>query len=100
MAASNKSTKKRSASSQAGPKPKKVQLEKPGKSEKKRSRPVTAPVVEEGSASDSEDGLNDIDDGEDKWIDEDETADVPMDEDVAESTPATPAQPKDPNGMS
>ncbi|KAG6816173.1 hypothetical protein H0H87_008097 [Tephrocybe sp. NHM501043] len=82
--------KKRPAPSQAGPKPKKVQLEKPGKAEKKRSRPVTAPVTVEVSA-DSDDDLEDLEGDDDQWVDEE---DVPMEEDVVdenamdEDTPA------------
>ncbi|KAJ7139088.1 puf family RNA-binding protein [Mycena epipterygia] len=54
MAATQKSTKKRPAVTQGGPKPKKAHVEKPGKSDKKRSRPVTLPARDVQSASDSE----------------------------------------------
>ncbi|RDB30018.1 Pumilio y domain family member 6 [Hypsizygus marmoreus] len=93
MAAANRSTKKRPAASQAGPKPKKVQLEKPGKADKKRSRPVTAPVVADASASDSEGDLEEEGEDNDELVDEDEAGDQPMEEDVA----GAPSQPKDPN---
>ncbi|KAJ7148678.1 armadillo-type protein [Mycena crocata] len=54
MAAAQKSTKKRPAVSQGGPKPKKVHVDKSAKSDKKRSRPVTLPARDVQSASDSE----------------------------------------------
>ncbi|KAF8067011.1 armadillo-type protein [Lyophyllum atratum] len=94
MPAPAKSSKKRPAPTQAGPKAKKIQLEKPGKAEKKRSRPVTAPVAPEPGSPDDSDDLE-VDD--DAWVDESEAGDDAMDEDVQDSTPAMPAQPKDPN---
>ncbi|KAG5644467.1 hypothetical protein DXG03_008368 [Asterophora parasitica] len=96
MPAPLRSTNKRPATTQAGPKAKKVQLEKPANAEKKRSRPVTAPVPE-ASASDSDDDINDLDGDDDGWVDEDDGGDEPMDEDIQESTPAASTQPKDPN---
>lgn len=97
MAAAQKSNKKRPATSQSGPTPKKAHLEK-AKSEKKRSRPITLPVREAASASDSEGDQDDLDVGaEDDWVDEDDAAGDAMDED----TPAAPISnlpPKDPNG--
>lgn len=104
MAAANKSSKKRPAASQAGPKAKKAHLEKPGKADKKRSRPVTAPVVASASQTDSEDDLDDLEvdvGGDDEWVDEDDVQDAPMDEDAPpDPTPEASTQPKDPNGVS
>ncbi|KAG6864031.1 hypothetical protein C0991_000937 [Blastosporella zonata] len=91
--------KKRPAPTQAGPKAKKVQLERPVKAEKKRSRPVTAPVAVEASA-DSDDDLDDLEADNDDLIDEEDVADELMDEDTPDAVPAGPVQPKDPNGMS
>ncbi|KAJ7773430.1 armadillo-type protein [Mycena metata] len=69
MAAAQKSTKKRPAVSQGGPKPKKAHVEKPakshaekpaGKSDKKRSRPVTLPT-REGEEDVEDEGLDAMD---------------------------------------
>lgn len=59
-------------------------------------------MATEASVSDSDDNLHDLEDGNDEWVeeDEDEVGGEPMDEDIPNSTPAVPSQPKDPNGMS
>jgi pumilio family protein 6 len=97
-----KTGKKRPASSQAGPKSKKIQLEKPAKPEKKRSRPITAPIAD---AEDSQ-SLEDLDDLEseqgDEWIDEEEGEPGGDEEDAMdEDSPPDSGflKPKDPNGM-
>ncbi|TFK32301.1 armadillo-type protein [Crucibulum laeve] len=96
-----RTTKKRPATSQAGPKPKKSHIEKSGNADKKRSRPVTAPV-QEASGSDSEEILDDLEvmDGrDDEWTDEEAIDEFAMDEDapVEESKQPSNAPPKDPN---
>ena len=96
MAATQKSSKKRPASTQAGPTPKKAHLAKPAKgkesaSEKKRSRPVTLQVQDE--SSEDEDDFGDFGGAEDETILDEEVAGDEMD---VHSSNA----PKDPNGMS
>ncbi|KAJ7661236.1 puf family RNA-binding protein [Mycena rosella] len=94
MAAAQKSTKKRPAVSQGGPKPKKAHVEKPAKSDKKRSRPVTLPAREVHSASDSEAEPEDIEaieaeaDDVDEAMEQDE---FPMETDDAPSSQKDPA---------
>ncbi|KAJ7198843.1 armadillo-type protein [Mycena pura] len=79
MAAAPKPTKKRLATSQGGPKPKKAHVDKSSKSakpsDKKRSRPVTVPVKDD-SESDSE-----VEDIEDEADDGGEENDSPMETD-------------------
>ena len=101
MAATHKSAKKRSAPSQSGPKPKKVHLEKENtKSDKKRSRPITKPVVAQSSGSDSEsdseNGLDEADGAFDETDDFDvgEGAEQEMEVDQKPETKV-----KDPNGI-
>ncbi|KAF8965483.1 armadillo-type protein [Flammula alnicola] len=91
MAASQKSNKKRSAPSQAGPKAKKAHLEST-KTDKKRSRPITQPLVAEDAGSDSESGTDNIGDEVEFEDDDAEDAEPAMEVD------STPDQrPKDPN---
>lgn len=111
MAATQKSSKKRPASYQAGPTSKKAHVkpqnpprrDQKGKSkdiagpDKKRSRPVTLPIHEDDSSeSDSGEGLDALEDGA---IDDDMALEVveaggdEMDVDISN------APPKDPNGM-
>jgi pumilio family protein 6 len=93
MVAASKSTKKRPAVSQGGPKPKKVHVEKPAKSDKKRSRPVTLPARDVQSASDSE-----AEDDEEEQVDAmDEAEEMEQDEYPMEVTDA-PQKQKDPAG--
>lgn len=95
MVAAQKNTKKRSAPSQSGPKPKKVHVEKP-KSDKKRSRPITAPVVVEEAGSESEGDWEDDDDDSAEAIVDDEGHDgdaMEVDEPKQQDL-----RPKDPNG--
>ncbi|KAF7977568.1 hypothetical protein HWV62_3374 [Athelia sp. TMB] len=93
MAATQKSPKKRPASSQGGPTPKKPHFTKSTKgkepAEKKRSRPITAPIEEVESVS--EDGFEDIGEEMDDVVLED---DVPGDEMEVDASTTTP---KDPN---
>ncbi|KAJ6535952.1 armadillo-type protein [Mycena vulgaris] len=94
MAAAQKSTKKRPAVSQGGPKPKKAHVEKPAKSDKKRSRPVTLPAREVHSASDSEaEAEADADDIEAEADDIDEGMEQ---DDAPMETSDAPANQKDP----
>ncbi|KAF7368915.1 ARM repeat-containing protein [Mycena venus] len=94
VAATGKSTKKRPAVSQGGPKPKKVHVDKTApKSDKKRSRPVTLPAREVRDASDSdeedfEDDAEALDEADEEMQDE-----FPMevDEAPANKTPKDPA---------
>ncbi|KAG6810840.1 hypothetical protein H0H92_010104 [Tricholoma furcatifolium] len=88
--------KKRPATTQAGPKAKKFQLEKPEKASKKRSQPVTAPTTTEASV-DSDDDLEALEGDDDEWVDEDDANDEPMDEDTQDAEPSKTAPPKDPN---
>jgi hypothetical protein len=103
MPGTTKAGKKRPAPSQAGPKPKKIQLVKPLKPEGKRSQPITAPAVP--SDAEDSDSLGDLDNSDlerDEWIDEEkgfgDDEEYAMDED----SPLDPglAKSKDPNGMS
>lgn len=91
--------KKRQAHTQTGPKPKKVQLEKPAIAEKKRSRPVTVAIAEASEAA-SDDEFDDIEGNDDESVDMDNIGDVPIDEDISDTAPTKPIQPKDPNGTS
>lgn len=95
MAASQKSSKKRPASSQVGPTPKKAHLAKPTKgkepAEKKRSRPVTLPIQAEDSAS--EDAFEELEGDLDDLVSEEEVQGDEMDVDLSN------APPKDPNGL-
>lgn len=75
MAASQKSSKKRAANSQAGPTAKKAHLDKSSKNhssekDEKRSRPVTL-AAKDDSASDSEGDLELLEGAEKAWLDED-----------------------------
>ncbi|KAJ6475719.1 armadillo-type protein [Mycena vitilis] len=78
MAAAPKSTKKRQAVSQGGPKPKKAHVEKSSKSDKKRSRPVTLPARDVPSPDDSDAEEEDLeveaDDAMDEEVEQDEYA--------------------------
>ena len=72
MAFAQKSSKKRSAPAQGGPKPKKIHVEG-GSSKvdvKKRSRPITQPL--DARDSDSEEGLEDDIDVEEDGMDDHE----------------------------
>ncbi|KAG6884585.1 hypothetical protein C0993_009787 [Termitomyces sp. T159_Od127] len=89
--------KKRQARTQAGPKPKKVQLEKPAAAEKHRSRPVTAPVSSAEASGDSNDEFDDLEGDNDDFVDMDDVDDETMPEDASESAATKPIQPKDPN---
>ena len=64
----DKRGKKRPAPSEAGPKAKKVQLDKPASAAsdkgKKRSRPITQPVVEDSDLSSEEDLGDDLEEGD------------------------------------
>ncbi|KAJ7720293.1 armadillo-type protein [Mycena maculata] len=92
MAATQKSTKKRPAASQGGPKPKKVHVEKPAKSDnKKRSRPVTLPAREVQSASDSE-----AEEEEDIQADADDVDEELAHDDSAMEISEAPPNQKDP----
>ncbi|KAJ7158057.1 armadillo-type protein [Mycena filopes] len=97
MAAAQKSTKKRPATSQGGPKPKKAHVEKPakshaekpaGKSDKKRSRPVTLPTREVESA---ESDLEEEEAVEDEGLDAMEE-DLEQDEFAMDTEEAPPTQ--------
>ncbi|KAG6889216.1 hypothetical protein C0992_006026 [Termitomyces sp. T32_za158] len=89
--------KKRQAHTQTGPKPKKVQLEKPAIAEKQRSRPVTAPVSVAAASGESDDEFDDLEGDNDEFMDMDNVGDEPMDEDTSDTAPTKPIQPKDPN---
>lgn len=96
MAPTQKSNKKRPAASQAGPTPKKAHLDKAGKGEKKRSRPVTLPVKDVSSASDSDGELAE-DEDDAQWVDdveEDGPGEAADDDMKVDAAP-----PKDPNGV-
>ncbi|KAG6889424.1 hypothetical protein C0995_001191 [Termitomyces sp. Mi166 len=86
--------KKRQAPTQAGPKAKKVQLEKPEKAEKKRSRPVTALASTVDTSGDSDDEFDGLEADNDEFVDQDNMNDEDMVPDVA---PTKPIQAKDPN---
>ncbi|KAJ6551671.1 puf family RNA-binding protein [Mycena capillaripes] len=89
MVAAQKSTKKRPAASQGGPKPKKVHVEKAAKSDKKRSRPVTLPAREVQSASDSE--AEDVEEEADAMDDEMEQDEFPIEGTEAPKNQKDPA---------
>ncbi|KAK0450376.1 armadillo-type protein [Desarmillaria tabescens] len=76
MAAISKTAKKRSAASQAGPSSKKIHLNVPQGSEKKRSRPVTQLAPEDGSGSDSDEIDEDDAEKQDDEIVDDKGMDV------------------------
>ena len=100
MTTAHKTSKKRPATSQAGPNLKKPHLEK-SSGDKKRSRPVTT-SVQLASTSDSEpDDLEDVEktggDGEGDWIDEDDEMGVDNNGDVPTLNSTAL---KDPNGVS
>ena len=89
MAAGGKTSKKRAAPSQIGPKSKKIHSEKPPtKDEKpsavKRGRPVTLPQTHGSDASSDEEAENSSEEGADLADGDEEMLDVPA---------------KDPNGM-
>lgn len=93
MAASQKTSKKRSAPSQAGPKAKKPHVDS-AKTDKKRSRPITQPLAVEDAASDSDGPSDDVDD-----------EGLAAEEDIAEEggdamevDQKNDQRPKDPNG--
>ena len=98
MAATQKSSKKRSAPTQSGPTPKKAHLAKPAKGKepaavKKRSRPITLPVQEENSESD-EGEFEGFGGGEDEEY-------IGLDDEVRRDemdVDSSNAPPKDPNG--
>ncbi|KDR73166.1 hypothetical protein GALMADRAFT_251738 [Galerina marginata CBS 339.88] len=94
MAASNKTSKKRTAPTQAGPKAKKSHLEST-KPDKKRSRPITQPIPDKEKESESES------EAEDAILDEeqvDEAAeDYEVDEQKMEVDSKPDQRPKDPN---
>ena len=99
MTTAHKTSKKRPATSQAGPNLKKPHLEK-SSGDKKRSRPVTT-SVQLASTSDSEpDDLEDVEktgvDGEGDWIDEDDEMGVDNNGDVPTLNSTAL---KDPNGV-
>lgn len=99
MAPRQISSKKRPAPSQTGPKAKKAHIEKPLKTtEKRRSRPITAPVK---STSDSEADEEDWEDEGGEGGDNDEANEnAVIEDDPGEIEPAAPIIPKDPNGLS
>ncbi|KIM72847.1 hypothetical protein PILCRDRAFT_829556 [Piloderma croceum F 1598] len=93
MAATQKSSKKRPATTQSGPTPKKAHLTKPAKgketvADKKRSRPVTLAVQDENY--DSEEDFEGFDGGEDDMgLDVEVRADE-MDVDLSNTSPKDP----------
>jgi hypothetical protein len=96
MAETQKSSKKRPATTQSGPTPKKAHLTKPAKdketvADKKRSRPVTLPVQDENYDSEEEE-FEGFDGGED-----DMGLDVEVRADEM-NVDSSNAPPKDPNG--
>lgn len=93
MAASQKTSKKRAAPSQAGPKAKKVHVE--DKPDKKRSRPITQPLATEDAASDSDGPSDDVDD----VVSEAEEDVADAGEDAMEVESKHDQRPKDPNGV-
>lgn len=102
MAATQKSSKKRPATSQAGPTAKKANLAKStdkgkGKepSVKKRSRPITAPIEEDSVSEDAYEWDEGIED-DDMALDEDALTTLASDEMAVDAIPN--AAPKDPNG--
>ena len=102
MPGTTKASKKRQAPSQAGPKSKKIQLEKPVKPEKRRTRPITAPIAAEPEDSDSLEDLDDLDAKHgDEWLDDNDDNDRGNDQGVMdEDSPPDSGflKPKDPNG--
>lgn len=95
-----KAGRKRPAQSQAGPKAKKILLEKTGKPEKKRSRPVTAAVPADDGDSESLEDLDDLNSEQgDEWVDEEGRGDEEhaMDQDFPQDSGFP--KPKDANGM-
>lgn len=98
MVAAQKNSKKRSASSQSGPKSKKAHVENP-KSDKKRTRPITAPEVVEEAGSESEGDWEDFDNesGSAQRDDVDAQDGDAMDVDDPRQQDS---RPKDPNGAS
>lgn len=93
MVAAQKTSKKRSAPSQAGPKAKKAHVDS-AKTDKKRSRPITQPLAVEDGASDS-DGPSDEVEDDGLAVDEDS---VEEGEDAMEVDQKQDQRPKDPNG--
>ncbi|KJA17660.1 hypothetical protein HYPSUDRAFT_191994 [Hypholoma sublateritium FD-334 SS-4] len=92
MAASQKTSKKRSATSQAGPKAKKVHVDS-AKTDKKRSRPITQPLAVEDAASDSDGPSDDVDD--EGLVCEEDVAEEGQD--AMEVDQKNDQRPKDPN---
>jgi pumilio homology domain family member 6 len=97
MATTQKLSKKRPATTQSGPTPKKVHLTKPAKgkqtvADKKRSRPVTLAVQDEKYDSEEEDFQGFDESGDDMRLDVEVRANE-MDVDSSN------VPPKDPNGM-
>ncbi|KAK7052431.1 PUM-HD domain-containing protein [Favolaschia claudopus] len=87
-AAPGKTTKKRPAASQGGPKPKKAHVDKTeSKSDKKRSRPVTLPAREALDGSDDED---------EDFGDYVEALDEGIDQDAMDAEPPANKPPRDP----
>ncbi|KAG5719378.1 Pumilio like proteiny domain family member [Termitomyces sp. T112] len=89
--------KKRQAPTQTGPKPKKVQLEKPAKAEKKRSQPVTAPAPTADSSAESDDDFEGFEGDDDEFVDMDNVDDKILDKNIPDAAPPKPIQAKDPN---
>ena len=106
MATARKSSKKRPATSQAGPTPKKVHQGKSGRTEKKRGRPVTLPAKDFATGSDSEGDSDDRGVGtgqDDEWIgeaDDVEGEGLVGNEIPPDCAPFGAPPPKDPNGES
>ncbi|TFK69241.1 ARM repeat-containing protein [Pluteus cervinus] len=98
MAPIPKANKKRQAPTQAGPKAKKshVEKEKPEKTEKKRSIPITKPTIIE-PASDSDEEAWETEDGANGGSEVDEDQEVDDMEVDDEPTREKPAAPRDPN---
>lgn len=97
MATTQKLSKKRPATTQSGPTPKKAHLTKPAKgkqtvADKKRSRPVTLAVQDENYNSEEEDFQGFDESGDDMRLDVEVRANE-MDVDSSN------VPPKDPNGM-
>lgn len=100
---------KRKANAHAPPKAKKVQLDQPkasSKTEKRRSRPVTALAPPEASGTESEDEEEvfegAVDDDEGDWEDEDDAMDQdePRQSNTQDEAGQSNKPPKDPNGAS
>ncbi|KAH9475808.1 Pumilio homology domain family member 6 [Psilocybe cubensis] len=90
MAALQKTGKKRSAPSQSGPKSKKVHVEN-SKADKKRSQPVTRPVVTQDSESGTEEELDEVEEP----LEEDGLQEA--DDDQMQVDTQVEQRPKDPN---